>query len=195
MPRHAVILGAGGASRGVIHALITGGFQRVIVFNRHLHRAEALVKFYSKSAAHMELRAMPWHESIIESELSKTKLFINATSIGLVPGESPIPGSILPPDLLVMDLIYNPRRTKLVEDAQAAGDTTLNGEAMLLHQGAAAFELWTGTPAPLDLMREKLEEAIAAGGSTEADETPVADHPVADAAEDGAAAGAVAASD
>ena len=83
MPRHAVVLGAGGGARAVVHGLIREGFQRIVVFNRHLHRGEALVKHFSRSAAHMDLRAMPWHESIIEAELAKTKVLVNATSIGL----------------------------------------------------------------------------------------------------------------
>ena len=83
MPRQAVVLGAGGGARAVVYGLITEGFQRIIVFNRHLHRAEGLVKHFGRSAAHMELRAMPWHESIIEAELAKTKVLVNATSIGL----------------------------------------------------------------------------------------------------------------
>src|SRR6478752_3254186 len=71
LPRHAVVLGAGGGARAVVYGLIRQGFQRVIVFNRHLHRAESMVKHFGKSASHMDLRAMPWHESIIEAELSK----------------------------------------------------------------------------------------------------------------------------
>ena len=110
----------------------------------------------------MELRAMPWHESVLEAELSKTKVFVNATSVGLDPDETPLPGELIPPELLVLDLIYNPGRTRLMREAEAAGCHVMNGEGMLLHQGAAAFELWTGKPAPLDLMREKLAEAIAA---------------------------------
>lgn len=161
MPRQAVVLGAGGGARAVVYGLITEGFTRVIVFNRHLHRAEGLVKHFSRSAAHMELKAMPWHESIIEAELGKTRVLVNATSIGLHGDESPIEGEILPPDLLVLDLIY--RRTKLLRDAAAAGDTTADGEIMLLHQGAAAFTLWTGQPAPLELMQAKLQEARAGG--------------------------------
>ena len=73
MPRQAVVLGAGGGARAVVYGLITEGFQRIIVFNRHLHRAEGLVKHFGRSAAHMELRAMPWHESIIEAELAKAQ--------------------------------------------------------------------------------------------------------------------------
>ena len=96
MPRTAVLLGAGGGARAVVYGLITEGFQRIIVFNRHLHRAEGLVKHFGRSAAHMELRAMPWHESIIESELAKAKVLVNATSIGLTADESPLPAEILP---------------------------------------------------------------------------------------------------
>jgi shikimate dehydrogenase len=172
MPRQAIVLGAGGGARAVVHGLITEGFLRIIVFNRHLHRAEALVKHFGRSAAHMELRAMPWHESIIEAELAKTKVLVNATSIGLTKDETPIPGELLPPELLVLDLIYN--RTRFLREAEAAGATVLDGELMLLHQGAAAFTLWTGKPAPLELMQQKLKEARA-GGLRSAEGEPAGD--------------------
>jgi shikimate dehydrogenase len=161
MPRQAVVLGAGGGARAIVYGLIRDGFQRVIVFNRHLHRAEGLVKHFGRQASHMELRAMPWHESIIESELAKTKILINATSIGLSADVSPVPPEVLHDDLLVLDLIY--ARTRLLQDAAASGATTADGETMLLHQGAAAFTLWTGQPAPLELMQAKLAEARAGG--------------------------------
>ena len=92
MPRQAVVLGAGGGARAVVYGLITEGFQRIVVFNRHLHRAEGLVKHFGRSAAHMELRAMPWHDSIIESELAKTRVLVNATSIGLCQRRAADPG-------------------------------------------------------------------------------------------------------
>ena len=161
MPKQAVILGAGGGARAVVYGLIREGFQRIIVFNRHLHRAEGMVKHFARTAAHMELRAMPWHESIIESEIAKTKVLINATSIGLTSDISPLPAEVLSNELLVLDLIY--AKTRLLRDAHAAGATTLDGELMLLHQGAAAFTLWTGQPAPLELMQSKLAEARAGG--------------------------------
>jgi shikimate dehydrogenase len=161
MPRQAVVLGAGGGARAVVYGLITEGFQRIVVFNRHLHRAEGLVKHFGRSAAHMELRAMPWHESIIEAELAKTKVVVNATSIGLIADDTPIPPEVIPPELLVLDLIY--KRTRFLRDAEAAGCAVQDGELMLLHQGAAAFTLWTGKPAPLALMQQKLHEARAGG--------------------------------
>jgi len=161
MPRAAVVLGAGGGARAVVHGLIRAGFQRIIVFNRHLHRAEGMVKFFARSAAHMDLKAMPWHESIIESELAKAKVLINATSIGLASDVSPIPAEVITADLLVLDLIYN--RTRLLRDAEAAGALANDGETMLLHQGAAAFALWTGQAAPLEVMGQALAEARAEG--------------------------------
>jgi shikimate dehydrogenase len=176
MPRNAIVLGAGGGSRAVVYGLIRDGFQRIVVFNRHLHRAEALVKHFGRSAAHMELRAMPWHESIIESELAKSKLLVNATSIGLTSDASPIAAEVLQPDLLVLDLIY--ARTRLLRDADAAGCTVADGEQMLLHPGAAAFTLWTGLPAPVELMQRALSEARA-GGVRSAEGEPAGDDPLA----------------
>ncbi len=115
----------------MVYGLITEGFQRVIVFNRHLHRAEGLVKHFARSASHMELKAMPWHGSIIESELAKTKVLVNATSIGLTTDESPVPAEVLHDELLVLDLIY--ARTPLLRDARAAGATV----RAALRQGVA----------------------------------------------------------
>jgi shikimate dehydrogenase len=174
MPRAAVVLGAGGGARAVVFGLIREGFQRVVVFNRHLHRAEGLVKHFGRSASHMELRAMPWHESIIEAELAKSKVLVNATSIGLTSDVSPIPAEILPPDLLVLDLIY--ATTRLLRDAAAAGAATADGELMLLHQGAAAFTLWTGIAAPTDVMQTALSTARA-GGVRSAEGEPAGDEP------------------
>ncbi|HET7181022.1 MAG TPA: shikimate dehydrogenase [Candidatus Limnocylindrales bacterium] len=172
MPRQAVILGAGGGARAVVYGLIRAGFQRVIIFNRHLHRAEGLVKFFGKSAAHMDLKAQPWHESIIESELARTKVLINATSIGLNDDTSPIPGELITGDLLVLDLIY--KRTRLLRAAESAGAAANDGETMLLHQGAAAFTLWTGSPAPLQVMQDALA-AARAGGVRSAEGEPAGD--------------------
>jgi shikimate dehydrogenase len=175
MPRLAVVLGAGGGARAVVYGLITAGFQRIIVFNRHLHRGEALVRHFSRSAAHMELRAMPWHESVIESELAKTKVLVNASSVGRNPGETPIPGELLPPELMVLDLLYSPKETRLLHDAKAAGAVSvLNGDVMLLHQSAEAFELWTGLKAPMDLLAERLDAARDVAGASASPAAPPA---------------------
>lgn len=178
MPRQAVVLGAGGGARAVVFGLIREGFQRVIVFNRHLHRAEGLVKHFGRTAAHMELRAMPWHESIIEAEIAKAKILINATSIGLTSDVSPVSAEVLHEELMVLDLIY--AKTRLLRDAEAVAAATSDGEVMLLNQGAAAFTLWTGQPAPLELMQAKLAEARA-GGLRSAEGEPTGEPAVASA--------------
>ena len=160
MPRAAVVLGAGGGARAVVYSLITASFQTIVVFNRHLHRAERLVKHFGRSAAHMELRAKPWHESVIEAELSRTEVLINASSVGRDPDETPIPADLLRPDILVMDLLYAPAQTRLLRESATAGAAaTMNGDVMLLHQSAAAFQLWTGQEAPMATLRERLDVA------------------------------------
>jgi shikimate dehydrogenase len=164
MPKSAVVIGAGGGARAVVYGLITEGFQRVVVFNRHLHRAERLVKHFSRMASHMELRAMTWHESVIEAELAKTKVVVNASSVGMVESETPVPAELIPADLLVLDLIYSVPQTRFLREAAAAGCQTMNGDFMLVQQSAAAFTLWTGLPAPLQVMQERLDAARRQSG-------------------------------
>jgi shikimate dehydrogenase len=172
MPKAAVIIGAGGGARAAVYAFITAGYQRVIVFNRHLHRAEGLVRHFGRSASHMELRAMPWHESVIESELAKTKVLVNASAVSDPGNQSPILAELLPPDLLVLDLMYQPAETRLLRDARAAGASeAMNGDTMLVHQTAAAFSLWTGRDIELDFVQRRLDEVrskqpVAAGAET-----------------------------
>jgi shikimate dehydrogenase len=158
MPKAAVVLGAGGGARAVVQTLIGSGFLSVVVFNRHLHRAERLVKHFARSSSHMDLRAKPWHESVIEAELAKTDILVNASSVGRDPAESPLAAELLPPEILVLDLHCVPQETRLMKDAVAAGATrVMNGDVMLVGQSARAFELWTGEKAPVDVIRAQLE--------------------------------------
>lgn len=158
MPRSAIVVGAGGGGRAVVYSLIQAGFLNVALFNRHLHRGERLVKHFGRSASHMDLRAKPWHESVIEAELAKTDILINASAVGRDPDESPIPAELLPPDIMVLDLHYVPEETRLLREAAAAGAAkVMNGDVMLVEQTAAAFELWTGQKAPLDTLRTQLK--------------------------------------
>ncbi len=158
MPRSAVVLGAGGGARAAVYSLISLGFLNVSVFNRHLHRGEKLVKHFGRSASHMDLKARPWHESVIEAELAKTDILINASAVGSEPDETPVPAELLPPNILVLDLHYMPEETRLLREAVAAGATrVMNGDLMLIDQTAAAFKLWTGQEAPVDTIRKQLK--------------------------------------
>jgi shikimate dehydrogenase len=155
-PKQAMVLGAGGGARAVVSVLIGSGFGRVAVFNRHLHRAEALVAHFARSAKHMELRAMPWHEAIMESELTKAKLLVNTTLIGLEEGESPIQADALPADLYLPDLVLARSTTPLMAHVKEHGGTAANGQTSFLRASAVTFRLLTGQEAPADVMRQAL---------------------------------------
>ena len=170
-PRNAVVLGAGGGARAVVAVLIGAGFQHVAVLNRHLHKAEALVAHFSRTARHMELRARPWHDAIIEAELTRAELLVNASGIGGEAGESPIPAELLPADRYVLDLVLNRNSTPLMQAAQAQGGTVANGQAAFLASTGATVKLLTGSAPPAETVRAALatelgvpEEALAVVG-------------------------------
>jgi shikimate dehydrogenase len=94
-------------------------------------------------------------------------LLLNATPLGLKPGDpSPLEGTpfTLSQAGAVYDMVYNPAETALLKAAKAVGCKAANGLGMLLHQGAKAFEIWTGQSAPLEVMRRALEEAVYGDG-------------------------------
>jgi len=170
-PRQAVVLGAGGGARAVVAVLIGSGFQRIAVFNRHLHKAEAVVAHFARSARHLELRALPWHETFLEVELAKAKLLVNASGIGVEEGASPLPAELLGTGMFVLDLVLNHAATPLMREAQARGGTVANGHASFLAGSAETFGLLTGQAAPAEVMRAALavelglpEEGIAVVG-------------------------------
>jgi shikimate dehydrogenase len=170
-PRNAVVLGAGGGARAVVAVLIGSGFQHVAVLNRHLHRAEALVAHFVRTAKHMELRARPWHDAIIEVELARAELLINASGIGVEEGESPIPTDLLPPDRYVLDLVLHRTSTPLMEQAKAQGGTVANGQGAFLRASSETIRLLTGTTPAAETLRAALapelgvpEEALAVVG-------------------------------
>jgi shikimate dehydrogenase len=159
-PRNAVVLGAGGGARAVVAVLIGAGFQHVVVLNRHLHKAEALVAHFTRAARHMELRARPWHDAIIEAELARAEVLINASGIGVEEGESPIPDELLPPDRYILDLVLNRASTPLMEAAASRGGTVANGQAAFLASTAATLKLLTGAAPPADGLRAALADEL-----------------------------------
>ncbi len=170
-PRNAVVLGAGGGARAVVAVLIGAGFQHVAVLNRHLHRAEALVAHFARSARHMELRARPWHDAILESELARADLLVNASGVGTEQGASPIPSEVLPEDRYVLDLVLSGDATPLMEAAKERGGTVTNGQGAFLASTAATLKVLTGATPPADVLRAALadelglpEEAISVVG-------------------------------
>ena len=152
--KRALILGAGGSARGVVQALLHAGIGRLHIANRTLARAETLARL----AAYRGVPAtpLPLSSDNISDAAAASDLIVNCTSIGMTHGPaaaaSPLPPSDIPATALVYDLVYNPLQTPLLRAAQAAGAPTLGGIAMLVYQGAAAFELWHQRPAPVAAM-------------------------------------------
>lgn len=171
-PRAALILGAGGAARAAVAALVGAAVGQISIANRHLRRAEQVAAAASKSWPHLAIRAVPWHESILVEESARVGIVINATSLGLSPSDQPpLPAAGFREGQYVIDVVYAPGGTTLVRSARAAGADALDGLEMLLLQGAASFELWTGRPAPIGIMRDAL--AAAAASSTHSGHAPV----------------------
>ncbi len=157
-----VILGAGGAARAVAYALALGGVESLGIFNRNPSRAEALARDISRSAA-CELETGDLQGIALRRALARADLLVNATSAGMHPhtDEVPLPDpAALRPGLIVYDLVYNPRKTRLLLEAEARGCRVFNGIGMLVYQGALAFELWTGRKAPVAVMRVAAEKAL-----------------------------------
>jgi shikimate dehydrogenase len=163
-PRHALVLGAGGAAKAAISALVTAGVAQISIANRHLARAERLVAEVRKASPHLTVRAAPWHEGLLVEEAQIAGLVVHATTLGLNGGALPLPAAAFRAGQFVIDVVYAPGETALVRTARAAGAEAIDGREMLLLQGAAAFEMWTGRPAPLEVMRAAFD---AAAGHTQ----------------------------
>ena len=160
----AVVVGAGGAARAVVFGLLRSGIGEVAVLNRTLERARALVADLSDPHTWLGTAyALPLtSETLIESART-ADLLVNATPVGMWPhgGESPWPDGVpLPAHLIVFDLVYNPMETRLLGQARESGARPVGGLGMLVHQGAVAFQMWTGEWPPTDVMRAAAEKAL-----------------------------------
>ena len=161
--RRALLLGAGGAARAVAFALAGAGMELVIV-NRTPQRARRLAADLTERFGPGAAAARDPGDPTLGDLVAGCLLVVNATSAGMPPqaGIDPLPpGCRLQPGQICYDLVYRPAVTPFLARAAAAGARALGGLGMLLHQGAAAFELWTGRPAPLTVMRAALQEALA----------------------------------
>lgn len=150
----AVILGAGGAARAVAYALATAGHNPTVLARNAAHAAHLTQTLLPSGVAikHASLDA-----DTLNCAIHGASLLVNTTPAGMWPhtDTTPLPvGTHLPEHLLVYDLVYRPRPTRLLTQAAIAGCRTQDGLSMLVGQGAAAFTLWTGHPAPRALMLE-----------------------------------------
>jgi shikimate dehydrogenase len=154
--KNVVLLGAGGASRAVAYILAKRG-AHLTILNRTEDRAMTLASHIYQSCKN-EVKIFLLDEKNLQMALDDAHILVNATSIGMTPDtqETLVPRKLLRRELLVVDVVYNPIKTRLLLDAEAAGSETVSGIEMFVYQGALCFEKWTGVQAPLDVMRAEV---------------------------------------
>lgn len=154
-----VLLGAGGAARAVVDALLSAKAAFVTIAARSGVKASDLASHYVKSS----VIGMNWHSDAFNQQLADCNIIINATPLGMAPHSEempPVTWSALAPQAVVCDLIYNPLTTLFLQQAKERGHQIVTGEGMLAGQGALAFQRWTNVPAPYEVMAENLLQQI-----------------------------------
>lgn len=148
--KEVAIIGAGGAARAIGFGLKQKG-AAVSIINRTKSRGEKL-------ARDLECRFIP-PEKIKEFPFH---IVVNSTPVGMTPDVSSLPlaADLLEPEMTVMDIVYNPLKTRFLQEAEKIGCTIVDGVSMFVHQGAVQFELWTDNKAPVDVMRRVVLEAL-----------------------------------
>lgn len=154
------LFGAGGAGTSILVQAALDGVAEISVFNRRtpfFERAEQIIRKLNKRTS-CKIRLYDYEDaSVLRREIGDSAILTNATSVGMAPNlEACIlkDTSMLPPDLIVSDVIYNPKETKLLKMAKEAGCRTFNGMYMLLYQGAEAFRIWTGQEMPVEHIKQ-----------------------------------------
>ncbi|WP_343313068.1 shikimate dehydrogenase [Brucella sp. BE17] len=159
----ALVLGAGGASRAIVHALITRGFSRITVVNRTLSRAEELSAHFGTAVS-----ASGWDEA--EAHVAEADLIVNTTSLGMSGhGDEeafPLDLAYAPKHAVATDIVYVPLKTPFLKQAEQAGLKTVDGLGMLLHQAVPGFERWFGVrPEVSEALRDHILDDIKKAGS------------------------------
>ena len=164
-----LLIGAGGSARAVLYALLKEfAPAEISIATRAIAKAEELSRHFQPLAPGILIRTFTASSKLLEALVASATLLINASPVGMSPHgtASPLPAGIgFRPEHIVFDLIYSPPQTTLLQTAAAAGATTLGGIEMLLHQGARAFEIWTGQRMPLDQVRPLITEALRSRAS------------------------------
>lgn len=154
-----LILGSGGAARAIAFALTAGsGIAGLTILGIEEAERQKLVKDLRGKTA-IPIEDGPLTLDMLRNWVPHVRTLIHCTPVGMYPrvDESCVPANLFRPELTVMDIVYNPRETKLLQEAKAAGCRTIPGLEMFLNQAVLQFELWTKHSAPTDVMRHVLE--------------------------------------
>ncbi len=153
------VLGAGGAARAVCFQSALSGAAEVVIADVVDARAKALGAAVLKAFPACRVKTCAVDPGVLREGMAGKALFVNATPIGMKADDPQLIDPLwLNPTAFVFDVIYNPQETRLLREAKAQGFRTLNGIGMLVHQGARAFEIFTGVKAPVAVMAKVLRE-------------------------------------
>ncbi len=159
-----LLLGAGGAGKAIAFQLAQEA-DELVILNRDANKARVLAdtlrKRFNKKVVGESLS-----HSVLGNWIRDVDVLINATSVGMNPhpNETLVEKSLLRPELVVMDIIYDPVETRLLKDAKSVGSKVIYGIEMLVFQGAASFAIWFNRSAPVNVMRKAVMEKLQAGG-------------------------------
>jgi shikimate dehydrogenase len=161
-----LLLGAGGAAKAIALSLAEE-VGELVVLNRTAEKAKKLAEALEQISNKKVVGGSLSPDTILKN-LQDSDVLINATSVGMHPeaNQSIVPPQWLRSDLTVMDIVYNPVETKLAKDAKAAGARVISGVEMLIYQGAASFEIWTGLSAPIEVMRRAAINKLSSVGAS-----------------------------
>ncbi|HEY5531339.1 MAG TPA: shikimate dehydrogenase [Candidatus Anoxymicrobiaceae bacterium] len=154
-----LVLGAGGASRSVTVSLALAGCRSIVIVNRSPDRSRQLAEIIIKSAPGIDVTWLSPDDNY-DIVLAESDLIINATPLTTFNGSLRVPVSLLNKNQIVCDLNYSLYQPPLLQEAEARGAQVMDGKGMLLYQAAAAFEIWTGLDAPVEVMRVALLRAL-----------------------------------
>jgi shikimate dehydrogenase len=149
-----LLLGAGGAAKAIAFSAAEY-LDELVILNRNFGKAKRIAEILRRNF-NKKIIADALSQNNIKEHLKNSDILINATPVGMHPNEnqSLVAMEWLRPDIYVMDIIYDPVETKLLKDAKKVGAKVISGIEMLIHQGAASFEIWTGRQAPIKIMKE-----------------------------------------
>lgn len=159
--KNAVLIGAGGAARAALWGLLRSGVSSVAIGVRSVEKGAALAADF---AADGDVRAVSFDDAAWIAACSDADIVVQTTPLGMTPHTDampPVDMAALKDDAVLYDLIYTPAETRFLREARARGCETINGETMLVAQGAEAFHLWTGKRPDVELMKRVLREELA----------------------------------
>ena len=159
--KNAVLIGAGGAARAALWGLLRSNISAITIGVRTAAKGAALATDFAADGA---VQACAFDDPAFARELAAADIVVQTTPLGMTPHTEempPVDAAMIKPSAVVYDLIYTPAETRFLREARARGCETINGETMLVAQGAEAFHLWTGKRPDVELMKRVLREELA----------------------------------